>query len=176
MPELDDATRSFILHWGEMGTRWGINRTVAQIHALLFIAPEPMNAEEISATLHVSRSNVSTSLRELVGWRIVRTVQQLGDRRDYYEALGDVWEMARIIAEERKKREFDPTVTALRECIGTLDEAAPGSEEKRRKLTEMLAFMETVSDVYEQLRRVPTPALRKFAKLGSKIPRVIGGG
>src|SRR4051794_19919838 len=107
-PPLSPVAEKFILHWGEMGTRWGINRTVAQIHALLFLSPRPMHAEEIAATLGVARSNVSTSLRELQNWGIVRVVHVLGDRRDHFESMKDVWEMFRVILDERKKRETDP--------------------------------------------------------------------
>src|SRR5687767_731583 len=114
---LSDIQQKFILHWGEMGTRWGINRTVAQIHALLFLSPEPLHAEEIAETLGVARSNVSTSLRELQGWGIVRVVHQLGDRRDHFESLKDVWELFQVIADQRKRREIDPTMALLRECV-----------------------------------------------------------
>src|SRR5579872_2652241 len=114
---LSPAAQKFILHWGEMGTRWGVNRTVAQIHALLFLSPKPLEAEEIARTLSVARSNVSTSLRELQGWRIVRSVSVLGDRRQHFESMKDVWEMFRIILEERKRREFDPTIAVVRECV-----------------------------------------------------------
>ncbi|MGH9704912.1 MAG: GbsR/MarR family transcriptional regulator, partial [Candidatus Acidiferrales bacterium] len=113
--KLSPVTRKFILHWGEMGTRWGINRTVAQVHALLFLSPEPLHAEEIAQTLSVARSNVSTSLRELQAWRIVREVSVFGDRRQHFESMKDLWEMFRIILEERKRREIDPTITVLRE-------------------------------------------------------------
>src|SRR5215813_8360313 len=116
MPLLPIEQR-FVLHWGEMGTRWGINRTVAQVHALLFVSPKPLHAEEIATTLSVARSNVSTSLRELQGWGIVRVVHVLGDRRDHFETLKDVWEIFRIVAEERKKREIDPTMRVLAQCV-----------------------------------------------------------
>src|SRR5678815_1254824 len=108
--------QKFILHWGEMGTRWGINRTVAQIHALLYISPRPLHAEEIQETLAVARSNVSTSLRELQGWGIVRRVHVMGDKRDHFESMKEVWEMFRVVLDERKKREIDPTLALLREC------------------------------------------------------------
>src|SRR6188508_1748889 len=112
---LTAVQQKFVVHWGEMGARWGINRTVAQVHALLFLSSRPMHAEEIATTLGVARSNVSTSLRELQGWGIVRVAHTLGDRRDHFESLKDVWEMFRIIVDERKKREADPVVTMLRE-------------------------------------------------------------
>src|SRR5437588_2404826 len=114
---LNQIQEKFILHWGETGTRWGINRTVAQIHALLFISPKPLNAEEIAETLAVARSNVSTSLKELQGWGIVKLVHVMGDKRDHFESMKDVWEMFRVVLDERKKRELDPTLVMLRECI-----------------------------------------------------------
>src|SRR5438093_736062 len=119
---LTPVAQKFILHWGEMGTRWGINRTVAQVHALLFLSPRPVPADEISATLAVARSNVSTSLRELQGWRIVRVVHVLGDRRDHFESIKDVWEIFRIVSEERKRREIDPTLNVLAECVRRSEE------------------------------------------------------
>src|ERR1700748_2142446 len=117
MTPLAPVQQKFILHWGEMGTKWGINRTVAQIHALLYISPKPLHAEEIVEILNVARSNVSTSLKELQGWGIVKMVHVLGDKRDHFESMKDVWEMFRIVLDERKRREIDPTVAMLRECI-----------------------------------------------------------
>src|ERR671923_1051045 len=115
--KLTPVRQKFILHWGEMGARWGINRTVAQIHALLFLSPKPLNAEEIVDALAVARSNVSTSLKELQGWGIVKLVHVLGDKRDHFESMKDVWEMFRVVLDERKRREIDPTLSVLRECI-----------------------------------------------------------
>src|SRR5713101_2594305 len=117
MAKLSPVQQKFILHWGEMGTRWGINRSVAQIHALLFLSPRPLHAEEIVETLGVARSNVSTSLKELQGWGIVKLVHVMGDKRDHFESLKDVWEMFRVVLDERKKREIDPTLRLLRECL-----------------------------------------------------------
>src|SRR6516165_8162029 len=115
--KLSLVQQKFILHWGEMGTRWGINRTVAQIHALLYISPKPLNAEEIAETLAVARSNVSTSLKELQSWRIVKLIHVLGDKRDHFESMKNVWEMFRIVLDERKRREIDPTIAVLEECL-----------------------------------------------------------
>src|SRR5713101_3583977 len=117
MPELTPITTRFILHWGEMATRWGINRTVAQIHALLFVSVKPLHAEEIAQTLSVARSNVSTSLKELQSWGIIRVVHVLGDRRDHFESMKDVWELYRQVMDERKRREIDPTLSMLRDCV-----------------------------------------------------------
>src|SRR3954452_20663923 len=117
MTPLNPVQQKFILHWGEMGTRWGINRTVAQIHALLYISPKPLNAEEIAETLSVARSNVSNSLRELQCWRIVKLVHVMGDKRDHFESIKNVWEMFRMVLDERKRREIDPTMAILQECM-----------------------------------------------------------
>src|SRR5438445_5253484 len=135
---LTPAARRFIVHWGEMGSPWGVNRTVAQIHALLYIAPRALTAEEIAATLSVARSNVSTSLRELQGWGIVRVAHVLGDRRDYFESMRDVWEMFRIILEERKRREGDPTLAVLREGVALLYRARPADAEATPRLSARL--------------------------------------
>src|SRR5208283_2337794 len=148
MPNLNPITEKFVLHWGEMGTRWGVNRTVAQIHALLYLSPQPMNAEEIAGTLSIARSNVSTSLRELESWGIVRAIHLLGDRREHYHAPKDVWEMARVIMDERKRREIDPTVSLLRECLRDLDGKGEAEAEKRERLEAMLRFVETLTSLY----------------------------
>src|SRR2546427_4320308 len=131
---LTPVAQKFILHWGEMGTRWGINRTVAQVHALLFLSPRPVAADEISETLSVARSNVSTSLRELQGWRIVRVVHVLGDRRDHFESIKDVWEIFRIVSEERKRREIDPTLNVLAEGVQEVESDARGDAYTRERL------------------------------------------
>src|SRR5215831_15720483 len=115
--KLSPVQQKFVLHWGEMGTRWGINRTVAQIHALLYLSPRPLQAEEITETLSVARSNVSTSLKELQSWRIVKLVHVLGDKRDHFESMKDPWEMFRVVLDERKRREIDPTLALLNECL-----------------------------------------------------------
>src|SRR5436305_10341494 len=137
MPALNPVQQKFILHWGEMGTRWGINRTVAQIHALLFISPKPLTAEEITDTLAVARSNVSNSLRELHGWGIVRLVHVMGDKRDHFESMKDVWEMFRVVLDERKKREIDPTMQMLRSSIAEAEKdksADPHTQQRLRDL------------------------------------------
>src|SRR5579871_1466148 len=133
MPPLTPVQQKFILHWGEMGARWGINRTVAQIHALLYISPKPVNAEEIVEVLSVARSNVSTSLKELQGWGIVKMVHVMGDKRDHFESMKDVWEMFRVVLDERKRREIDPTMLMLNECIAEAekDKAADTYTEAR---------------------------------------------
>lgn len=173
MPTLTPAQEKFILHWGTMGAQWGINRTVAQIHALLFISPKPLAAEEIAETLKVARSNVSTSLRELEGWGIIRTISMMGDRRDHFESVKDVWEMFRVVAEERKRREFDPTLAMLRECV---EESGKNKEDAftHERLSEMLGFFETTGAWFEQVRKLPNAAIVKFLKLGDKISKMLG--
>jgi len=165
--------QKFVLHWGEMGTRWGINRTVAQIHALLFLSSKPLNAEEIATTLGVARSNVSTSLRELQSWGIVRVTHILGDRRDHFESLKDVWEMFRIIVDERKKREADPTLAMLREAVA--DARKPGAADAytRERLGDLLQFFELMIGWVEQTRKLPTPAIVRVVKMGDRIGKLI---
>ena len=174
MPPLAPVAEKFILHWGEMGTRWGINRTVAQIHALLFVSPRPLTAEEIALALSVARSNVSTSLRELQGWGIVKVVHVLGDRRDHFESMKDVWEMFRLILDERKKRETDPTLAVLRECAAARAPAADAYTHDR--LADMLQFFELMTNWYESTRSMPIPAVIKLVKLGDKVRKMLGAG
>src|SRR5207244_337670 len=153
MPKLSPVQQKFILHWGEMGTRWGINRTVAQIHALLFISSRPLHAEEIAATLDVARSNVSNSLKELQGWGIVKLVHVLGDKRDHFESMKDVWEMFRVVLDERKKREIDPTLAVLRECIAEAEKDKQTDKFTHSRLTDLAAFFEQTTAWYRQIRQ-----------------------
>jgi DNA-binding transcriptional regulator GbsR (MarR family) len=173
MFQLTPATQSFIVHWGKMGTRWGINRTVAQIYALLYISPEPLNAEEISKTLSVARSTISTGLRELQGWGIVKVVPVLGDRRDHFEAMSDVGEMFRIIIEERKRRELDPILETLRETVADLETDDEEESYARERLQEMLDFFETTTGFYEQVQKLPTDVLIKTAKMGDIVRKFV---
>jgi DNA-binding transcriptional regulator GbsR (MarR family) len=172
--DLTPIQQKFILHWGEMGARWGINRTVAQIHALLFLSDRPLNAEEIAATLGVARSNVSNSLRELQGWGIVRVTHILGDRRDHFESLKDVWEMFRIIIEERKKRETDPILAMLRDAVADAKKPGAADAYTRERLADMLQFFELMTGWIEQTRKMPTPAVVKMVKAGDRIARMFG--
>ena len=176
MPQLSSVQQKFILHWGEMGTRWGINRTVAQIHALLFMSPKPLNAEDIADTLSVARSNVSTSLKELQGWGIVRMVHVLGDKRDHFESMKEVWEMFRVVLDERKKREIDPTIAMLRDCVAEAEADKETDEYTEQKLRERADFFATTSAWYGQIRQWPTSALTKFVKAGDKIRKLLGIG
>jgi DNA-binding transcriptional regulator GbsR (MarR family) len=165
---LAPVEEKFILHWGEMGTKWGINRTVAQVHALLYLAAKPLPADEISKTLSVARSNVSTSLRELQGWGIVRVVHVLGDRRDHFETLKDVCEIFRIVAEERKKREINPTLRVLAECVHEA-KSEQGDAHTKERLEAMLEFLVAISGLFEEILRMPTGALRSVVKLRGKV-------
>jgi DNA-binding transcriptional regulator GbsR (MarR family) len=176
MPNLSAVQQKFVLHWGEMGTRWGINRTVAQIHALLCLSPRPLPAEDIAETLRVARSNVSTSLRELQGWGVVRLVHVLGDKRDHYETMKDVWDMFRVVMDERKKREIDPTLAMLRECVAEAERDPKADRHTLARLRELAEFFEVTSRWYGQVRQWPGPALTKFMKLGDKVRRLAGLG
>jgi DNA-binding transcriptional regulator GbsR (MarR family) len=172
---LAPVEEKFILHWGEMGTKWGINRTVAQVHALLYLAAKPLPADEIATTLSVARSNVSTSLRELQGWGIVRVVHVLGDRRDHFETLKDVWEIFRIVAEERKKREIDPTLRVLAECVQDA-KRGPGDARSKERLEAMLEFLTAMTGLFDEILRMPTGALRSVVKLRGKVVTILGTG
>ncbi len=176
MNTLSPVEQKFILHWGEMGARWGINRTVAQIHALLYISPKPINAEQISDTLGVARSNVSNSLKELQGWRIVKLVHVMGDKRDHFEALPDVWETFRIVLDERKRREIDPTLAVLRECIEKADTDEQTSKYTEQRLRDLAGFFEITTGWYGQICHWPASAFMKFAKFGGKIQKLLGIG
>lgn len=176
MKKLSPVEQRFILHWGEMGTRWGINRTVAQIHALLFVSPRPLNAEDICDALAVARSNVSNSLKELQGWGIVRLVHVLGDKRDHFESLKDVWELFRTVLNERKKREIDPTLAVLRECIAEADKDEATSEYAETRMRELADFFEVTTGWYAQVSAWPTSAVTKLLTLGDKARKLIGGG
>ena len=147
---LSPVQQKFVLHWGEMGTRWGINRTVAQIHALLYISPKPLNAEEIAETLNVARSNVSTSLKELQSWRIVKLVHVLGDKTDHFESMKDVWEMFRSVLDERKRREVDPTIALLQECMTEAANDKNTDKNTEARLRELHRFF-----------RRPAPGMRR---------------
>ena len=166
MSDIERIRERFILHWGEMGSLWGINRTMAQVHALLYISPEPLCANDIMKELQISRGNVSMALRELIAWGIVNRVHIKGERREFYTTEKDVWQMFRIIARERKKREVDPTISVLRESVTDLNEL-PDAEGKyeRERLKNLLEFFETGADVYRDLdSQSPTSILKLLGK------------
>src|ERR1700724_2307045 len=163
------AAQKFILHWGEMGTRWGINRTVAQVHALLFLSARPLTAEEIARTLSVARSNVSTSLRELQGWRIVRGVSVFGDRRQHFESMKDLYELFRVILEERKRREFDPTIEVVRECVAESKKTGSSDAYARERMEELLEFIVLLSALFEEFRNLSPAAMKGMVRLRGGI-------
>ena len=167
--KLTAVQEKFFLHWGEMGARWGINRTGAQVHALLFISPKPLNAEELTETLSVARSNVSNSIRELQGWGIVKLVHVMGDRRDHFESMKDPWEMFRVVLDERKKREIDPTRVMLRDALAELDAEKQKDAYTAERLRSLQDFFETTSAWYNQVKQWPTAAIVKFIRLGDKV-------
>jgi DNA-binding transcriptional regulator GbsR (MarR family) len=167
--KLTPLTKKFILHWGEMGTRWGINRTVAQVHALLYVAPHALNAEEIAGTLSVARSNVSTSIKELQNWGLVKVVHVLGDRRDHFETFKDVWQMFQVVTSERKKREVEPTITLLREAVNETDTEGKDDDVARERLAAMLAFFEEASGCFDRVKKLPPGTLKQVVKLAGKI-------
>jgi DNA-binding transcriptional regulator GbsR (MarR family) len=173
MPELNPVVEKFILHWGEMGTTWGLNRTVAQMYALLYLSPDPLTAEEISDTLSIARSTVSTGLHELLGWGVVRIVHVLGDRRDHYETINDVWETFRIIVDERKRREIDPTLDILRDCLEQTKDNEIQNGHFQARLQEMMDFFEVITTVYSQVEQLPTETLKKTALLGDNLVKVL---
>ncbi|WP_335342607.1 GbsR/MarR family transcriptional regulator [Sedimenticola hydrogenitrophicus] len=164
----------YILHWGEMGTRWGVNRTVAQIHALLYLATNPMNAEEITETLGVARSNVSTSIKELQSWKLVKVVHLLGDRRDHFETMKDPWDLFYTIMEGRKQRELDPTMSVLRECVLDSEQDKETPAEVKARIQEVLRFMETLDNWHRQIKGLPKSTLLKLIRLGAKVQGFLG--
>ncbi|ELX12114.1 putative transcriptional regulator [Janthinobacterium sp. HH01] len=172
---LAPTIQKYILHWGEMGTRWGVNRTVAQIHALLFLVNRPLPAEEIADTLTVARSNVSNSLKELQGWGLVRITHIAGDRRDHFVALQDVWEIFRVIVEERKKREIDPTLTVLRECALEADNDPALEQATKVKMDQVLDFLEMLTATYGDYKHLPPATMQRFLKMGGKVAKLLGG-
>jgi DNA-binding transcriptional regulator GbsR (MarR family) len=172
---LTPIRRRFVMHWGEMGSRWGVNRTVAQIHALLFLSPRPMHAEEIADVLVVARSNVSNSLRELQNFNLVKVVHLLGDRRDHFETSKDVWELFRTVVRERKSREFDPTVGMLSECVA--DPAFANEDpDARKRIQDTLALMTSLAAWGDEMLRLEPATLMKVLKLGSKIQKFLREG
>jgi DNA-binding transcriptional regulator GbsR (MarR family) len=173
--ELTPVMERYVLHWGEMGARWGVNRSVSQIHALLYLSPEPLTAEEIADTLSIARSNVSTSLKELQSWGLIQLVHVMGDRRDRFEAHKDVWEMVTRIVEERKRREIDPTLTVLRQCVLDADVDKSTNAEVKQRIQDMLAFLELTGNWYAELKQLPRPMLIRLMKLGAKVASILGG-
>ena len=175
MNKLTPVQQKFILHWGEMGARWGINRTVAQLHALIYLAPKPLNADDICEALGVARSNVSTSLRELQNWKLIKISHVLGDRRDHFESVtSDVWEMFRIVLDERKKREIDPTLKMLEACVAQAEQGGKPEELTRERLAAMHEFFAMMSDWYGKVDQLPMSGILKFVKAGEQLRKLFG--
>lgn len=169
---LSDAAKEFILHWGEMGTRWGVNRTVAQVHALLYLSPESLTAEEIAETLSVARSNVSTSLKELQNWNLVQLENRIGDRRDYFRTSADVWTLFMTVVEQRVEREIVPTLATLRRCVATAQAEGSSQAVVTRRIAVMLELLEELHGWYAQVTKLPQATLRSLISIGSGITRV----
>jgi len=167
---MTDVIKKFVVHWGELGTRWGINRSVAQIHALLFVSQKPLDVQAIAETLGIARSNASTSLKELRGWGLVRPVHLLGDRREHFEAIGDVWEILTIVTEQRKRREIDPTVALLRECVA--EQSADKNLANRfafARIKSMLELFETLDPLMDEFIALPKGAIKTMMSLRGKV-------
>ena len=171
--KMTPAIEQYVLHWGEMGTRWGTNRTVAQIQALLYLSPKPLRADEIVDLLSVARSNVSTSIRELQSYQLVRMTHVLGDRRDYFESLHDVWELFRVIIEQRKQRELNPTLAMLKSCAADVDLEEETDALTKERIHNMLEFVASTSDWYEEISDIPTSTLTKIMTLGKRITKLV---
>jgi DNA-binding transcriptional regulator GbsR (MarR family) len=171
---LTPVMHRYVVHWGEMGSRWGVNRSVAQIHALLYLAPQPLHADEIAETLGIARSNVSMGLKELLSWELVQVTHTLGDRRDFFQAPHDPWEVVRTIVEGRKKREIDPTLTFLRDCSAALEKDTETPPQVRDRILAQMEFVETLSVWHDSIKNLPRKTLLKMMRLGQKIAKVIG--
>lgn len=170
---LSGSTRQFILHWGEMGTRWGVNRTVAQVHALLYLSPESLTAEDIAETLSVARSNVSTSLKELQNWNLVQIDSRIGDRRDFFQTSSDVWTLFLTVVEQRVEREIIPTLTMLRRCAIEAQAERPAQPTVTARITAMQVFLEELYGWYSQIRKLPPASMRSLISIGSGITRIL---
>jgi DNA-binding transcriptional regulator GbsR (MarR family) len=171
---LTPVMQRYIVHWGEMGSRWGLNRSVAQIHALLYLSAEGLHADEITETLGIARSNVSVGLKELLTWNLVQITHSLGDRRDFFVAQHDPWEVIRVIIEGRKRREIDPTILVLRECVEQLKAESETPASVRERLSGQLEFLETVTSWYDSIKTLPRKTLLKMMRLGHRIAKIIG--
>src|SRR6516165_8223529 len=176
LQKMPPALERFVLHWGDMGGQWGVNRSVSQIHAVLYLSEQPMTADDIASTLGMARSNVSNSLKELLAWNLIRRVPILGDRRDHFEAETDIWEVAARIAAGRKEREIDPAIAALRACVSDAADDPTITPVASKRLKEMLAFTELVDRWYTQMLNVPRPRLAALIRLGEKIVHLLPAG
>jgi DNA-binding transcriptional regulator GbsR (MarR family) len=172
--KLTPTIQRCVLHWGEMGSRWGVSRSVAQIHALLFLAPDPLTADEIAETLAIARSNVSVSLKELQSWDLVSITHVMGDRRDYFQARKDIWDVITTIMDGRKRREIDPTLQMLRDCTQEAKRDHETPDEVKERIATMLEFLEQTSGWYEQVRSMPRTTLLKLMRMGSRVAKIVG--
>ena len=170
------ALERFVLHWGDMGGQWGVNRSVSQIHAVLYLSEHPMTADDIASTLGMARSNVSTSLKELLAWNLIRRVPIMGDRRDHFEAETDIWEIFQRIAVGRKERELDPAIAALRACAAEAQGDPAVHAVANARLAAMLGFVETLDRWYAQMLTVPKQNLAALIRLGTRIVSLLPGG
>ena len=168
---LSPLVQGFVLHFGEMGSRWGINRTVGQIYALLFLAEDPLNADDITEKLGFSRSNVSMGLKELSSWRLVKLQHKPGDRREYFSTPEDIWEIVRILAEERRKREIDPTLSMLRQALVETP-ATPGERHAQDRMAEMHGLIELITRWSVDIQKLETETLIQLLEVGSKVQKV----
>ena len=173
---LPAAVERFVLHWGDMGGQWGVNRSVSQIHALLYLSEKPLTADDIAETLAMARSNVSNSIKELLGWDLIRRVPVMGDRRDHFEAEGDIWEIVSRIAAGRKQREIDPALRALRTCVAEAEGDTSLHPIAAKRLKEMLEFTESMDRWYSQMVKLPKAKLATLINFGTKIVGFLPGG
>lgn len=170
--DLTPAMQKFILHWGEMGAKWGVNRSVAQIHALLHISPEPLTAEDIAETLGLARSNVSTGIKELQSWKLVKATRNLGDRRDFFTSVQDMFELAHVVIEGRRAREFEPTIEALR-AVSVEAEADGTPTHVLKRMQETREMMELFDGWYQDVSRLPRLVQLAAIRLGAKVARFL---
>lgn len=173
MTPLTPIMKKIILHWGEMGSSWGINRTVAQIYALLYLSPEPLTADQVSSSLGIARSTVSTGLHELQSWGVVKTSHILGDRRDHFTTMKDIWEIFRVILDERKRREIDPTLEFLEESVAEMQISDIDDSQVEERVSDMLDFFRTVTAAYEQYEKIPTDRLKDMLHMSNKISSIV---
>jgi len=173
---LPPAVQEFVLRWGDMGGQWGVNRSVAQIQALLYLSDRPLTAEDIAEQLGLARSNVSSSIRELIGWKLVRRVPVLGDRRDHYEAEADLWQILTRIAQGRKEREIDPAVAAIQKAVQAADADPAIGKVARTRLHEMQTFLATMDNWFCQMLTVSPSTLMRLIKLGSRVVNLLNLG
>ena len=172
--KITPVIEKYINHWGEMGLRWGTNRTVAQIQALLYLSPKPLTAEEISSLLSVVQSHVSTSLRELQNYGVVNMTHIAGDRNDYFESIHDVWELFRVIIEQRKQKELSPTLKMLNECSIEIEKENEAHQVTRERIHNMLSFVNSINNWYEKIKSISNSALQKIMTLGNTITKFVG--